>query len=86
MKGRAMGAALIAMAGRIGAVLGGAPCHWAAAASGNSVMSPMVSRPRITHNLGYSILPNQRGGASRDAPAATLIVKTMSSSSAANLW
>ena len=51
-----MGAVLIAIGGRMGTVLPGVPCLWAAAASGTSVRSPMVSSPRIPTILpiGYS--------------------------------
>src|SRR5690348_16777203 len=58
IKGRAMGAARIAIGARMGAILGGAPCHCATAAMGNSAKTAMGSRLRIPHlaSIGYSQL------------------------------
>jgi len=65
MKGRAMGAARIAIGARIGALLAGAPCHWPTAATGSSAKITMGSGPRIRipHPALYRILPDRIGGA-----------------------
>jgi len=75
MKGCAMGAALTAMGGRMGAVLPGVPCHCASAAIGTSVMSPTVRNPRIPTTLPIQDTPKLRGRSNLLGPTATLICK-----------